>query len=169
MAPTPSPNTRVHPAVFPSSNDKPLSDACVVAYRELWGISTGTESPTTGLVKLADIYMDWRYVTGRRILTNQRGENSHCGTVLDASRRNRILTPNESEQLYLFLSKLHRETTIIAAVTSSKSGVFTNQLTCSTHLSLRADSSRIGATSRLADESTRPLEINKPDSRVPKH
>ena len=48
-APTPSPNTQVHPV------GKSKSGEYLMASRELWGISTGAESHTPGLVKLADI------------------------------------------------------------------------------------------------------------------
>ena len=40
---------------------------CVVAFRELWGFSTSGESHTAGLVKLADIYIKWRYITEKRM------------------------------------------------------------------------------------------------------
>ena len=149
---------------------------CVVAFRELWGFSTSGESHTPGLVKLADIYIKWRYITEKRmgsrrewILTNQSTGNSRCGTVMDAFRRDIIFTPNKRKQLYLLLSKAHQETGIMIAGASSKSGVFTIQLTCSTGLSLRADSSRTGAPSRSAYESNRPRDVNKPGSRVSPH
>ena len=80
-----------------------------------------------------------------------------------------IFTPNKRKQLYLLLSKALQETGIMTAGASSKSGVFTIQLTCSTGLSLRADSSRTGAQSRSAYESNRPHDINKPGSRVSPH
>ena len=149
---------------------------CVVAFRELWGFSTSGESHTAGLVKLADIYIKWRYITEKRmgsrrewILTNRSAGNSRCGTVMDAFRRERIFTPNKRKQLYLLLSKAHQETGIMTAGASSKSGVFTIQLTCSTGLSLRADSSRTGTPSRSAYESNRPHDVNKPGSRVSSH
>ena len=65
----------------------------VVASRELWGVPTGAESRTVGLVKLADINMKWRFVRERSgfrrkyILTNQRAGNYRCGTVMDAFRK----------------------------------------------------------------------------------
>ena len=96
------------------------------------------------------------------ILTNQSAGNSRCGTVMDAFRRERIFTPNKREQLYLLLSKAHQESGIMTTGASSKSGVFTIQLTCSTGLSLRADSSRTGTPSRSAYESNRPHDVNKP-------
>ena len=58
------------------------------------------------------------------ILTNQRAGNTHCGTVMSAFRRGRILTPIKWEWLYLFLSQLHQQTWIIIAGKSLKSGVF---------------------------------------------
>ena len=48
---------------------------------------------------------------------------------MDAFRRERIFTPNKRKQLYLLLSKAHQETGIMTAGASSKSGVFTIQLT----------------------------------------
>ena len=62
-----------------------------------------------------------------------------------------------------------RKPYFITVGTSSKSWVFMIQLTCSMSLSLRADSSRTDAPCQSADESTRPRDINKPDSRVSKH
>ena len=142
------PYTRVQSVVSLASKGKSPSGECVVASRELWGVSTGAESHTAGLVKLADIYMKWRYVSERRngsrrewILTNQRAGNSRCGTVMDAFRRWIILTSNKRERLYIFPSKIHQGTIITTADTSSKSGVFMIQMTCFTRLSLRADSS----------------------------
>ena len=103
------------------------------------------------------------------ILTNQSAENSRCGTVMDAFIREIIFTTNKRKQLYLLLSKAHQETGIMTAGASSKSGVFTIQLTCSTGLSLRADSSRTGTPSRSTYESNRPHDVNKPGSRVSPH
>ena len=162
-APIPSPNTRVHPVVPLTSRVRPQLVSVSSPFRELWGFSTSGESHTAGLVKLADIYIKWRYITEKRmgsrrewILTNQSAGNSRCGTVMDAFRRERIFTPNKRKQLYLLLSKAHQETSIMTAGASSKSGVFTIQLTCSTGLSLRADSSRTGTPSRSVYESNRP-------------
>ena len=162
-APIPSPNTRVHPVVPLTSRVRPQLVSVSSLFRELWGFSTSGESHTAGLVKLADIYIKWRYITEKRmgsrrewILTNQSAGNSRCGTVMDAFRRERIFTPNKRKQLYLLLSKAHQETGIMTAGASSKSGVFTIQLTCSTGLSLRADSSRTGRPSRSVYESNRP-------------
>ena len=78
--------------------------------------------------------------------------------------RERIFAPNKRKQLYLLLPKAHQETGIMTAGASSKSGVFTIQLTCSTGLSLRADSSRTGAPSRSACKSNRPHDVNKQGS-----
>ena len=103
------------------------------------------------------------------ILTNQSAENSRCRTVMDAFMREIIFTPIKRKQLYLLLSKAHQETGIMTAGASSKSGVFTIQLTCSTGRSLRADSSRTGAPSRSAYESNRPHDVNKAGSRVSPH
>ena len=160
---TPSPNTQEHPVVSLTSKGKSPSGEYLVASRELSGVSTGAESHTPALVKLAGIYMKWRYVREGRngsgcewILTKQRAGNSHCGTVIDAFRRERILTLNKREWLYLFLSKLHQETGIITAGTYSKSGEFRIQMTCLTGLSLRADSSQTGTQNLSADESIRP-------------
>ena len=110
------------------------------------------------LAKLADNHIERCYITRKRmgsrrewILTNQGTGNSHCGTVLDTFSRERILTLNKRERLYLFLSKWHQETGIITADTYSKSGVFMIQLTCSTGLRLRT-----GAQNLSPDESIRP-------------
>ena len=93
-------------------------------------------------------------------LTNQRTGNSHCGTVMDTFSRERILTLNKREWLYLFLSKWHQQTGIITTGTYSKSGVFSIHLTCSTGLSLRADSSQTGAQNLSARGSNPPATIS---------
>ena len=127
------------------------------------GVPTALWVTDWPLAKLADIYIERCYITRKRmgsrrewILTNQRTGNSHCGTVMDAFSRERILTLNKREWLYSFLSKWHQQTGIITTGTYSKSGVFRIQPTCSTGLSLRADSSQTGAQNLSADESNRP-------------
>ena len=116
VAPIPSPNTRVRPVFSLNSKGKPLSGDCVVAVRELWGVSTVAESHTSGLAKLADIYMKWRYVTENRIgswceliLTNHRTVNSHCVTAMAAFMCEGILTPEKRKRIRVLMVQIAPE------------------------------------------------------------
>ena len=71
------------------------------------GVPTALWVTDWPLTKLADIHIERCYITRKRmgsrrewILTNQRTGNSHCGTVMDAFSRERILALNKRECIY---------------------------------------------------------------------